>query len=196
MRHLAPGFSAPVRDAQAAFRALLEAMARPGTIVVPRAPPSTPLPPAMGALALTLLDADTPVWLDATEGREEALAWLRFHCGCRIVAEPAAAAFVLVTDPARMPPHAALNAGSDEYPDTSATLVVAVEALGRGESLRLAGPGIDGAATLRVTGLPPRFLAEREANHKLFPRGIDCILVCGESLAALPRSTAIADAGA
>lgn len=192
----APGFAAPVRDAQAAFRALLEAMARPGTIVAPRAPPSPPLPPAMAALALTLLDADTPVWLDAAEGREHALAWLRFHCGCRIVAEPQAAAFVLVTAAARMPPHAALHAGSDEYPETAATVVVAVEALGEGKPLRLSGPGIDGAAILRVAGLPACFLAEREANRRLFPRGIDCILVCRDRLAALPRSTAVESDGA
>lgn len=196
MSRLSPGFAAPVRDAQAAFRALLEAMARPGTIVTPGSPPSPPLPPAMAALALTLLDADTPVWLDGVETQADALAWLRFHCGCRIVSDAAEAAFVLVTEAARMPPHAGLDAGSDEYPDRAATLVLAVDALGRGETLRLSGPGIDGTATLRVAGLPGRFLPEREANRRLFPRGVDCVLVAGDSLAALPRGTAILAAGA
>jgi len=191
MTGLGAGFASPVRDAQAAFRCLLDAMARPGSIVVPRAPaaPPAPLPPAMAAVALTLLDADTPLWLD--DGADAARAWLRFHCGCRLVADPGEAAFVFVTDGGRMPEHARLRAGSDEYPDTSATLVVAVEALGSGEPLTLAGPGIDGAAELRVAGLPDRFVAERATNHGLFPRGVDAMLVAGVRLAALPRSTAL-----
>lgn len=193
MRGLAPGFSTPVRDAQAAFRALLEAMARPGTIVVPRAPPAPPppLPAAMAAVALTLLDADTPLWFDSASDSPDASDWLRFHCGCRIVPQPDHAAFLFVTSAERMPAHARLMSGSDEYPDTSATVVVRVEALGRGEELVLSGPGILGETTLRVTGLPPRFVAEREANLRLMPRGVDAILVAGDSLVALPRSTAI-----
>jgi alpha-D-ribose 1-methylphosphonate 5-triphosphate synthase subunit PhnH len=193
MRGLAPGFADPVRDAQATFRALLDAMARPGTIVVPRAPPAPPppLPPAMAAVALALLDADTPLWLDAEADGGEAAAWLRFHCGCRLTPQPDEAAFVFVTYADRMPPHARLRAGTDEYPDTAATLVVSVGALGSGEALVLSGPGIDGTATLRVGGLPAGFVAERSANHRLFPRGVDAILVAGERLAALPRSTAL-----
>jgi alpha-D-ribose 1-methylphosphonate 5-triphosphate synthase subunit PhnH len=193
MSGLAPGFAAPVRDAQAAFRALLDAMARPGTIVTPRAPAAPPalLPPAMAAVALTLLDADTPLWLDAATDDGAASAWLRFHCGCRLVAEAEQAAFLFVTTAERMPPHASLRAGTDEYPDTAATMVIAVDALGQGEALALSGPGIDGDAVLRVAGLPRRFVAERAANRRLFPCGIDAILVAGGQLAALPRSTAI-----
>jgi alpha-D-ribose 1-methylphosphonate 5-triphosphate synthase subunit PhnH len=191
MTGLSAGFASPVRDAQAAFRCLLEAMARPGSIVVPRAPaaPPAPLPPAMAAVALTLLDADTPLWLD--DGAEAVRSWLRFHCGCRLVADPGEASFLFVTDGARMPAHAGLRAGSDEYPDGSATVVVAVEALGRGEALALTGPGIDGTTELRVAGLPDRFVTERAGNLALFPRGIDAMLVAGGRLAALPRSTAL-----
>jgi alpha-D-ribose 1-methylphosphonate 5-triphosphate synthase subunit PhnH len=197
MRGLSPGFAAPVRDSQAAFRALLDAMARPGTIVVPRAPPAppSPLPPAMAAVALVLVDRDTPLWIDAGQDGGEAVEWIRFHCGCRLVPQPEEAAFVFVTCPQRMPAHARLRAGTDEYPDTSATLVVSVDALGSGEVLRLTGPGIDGATTLRVGGLPDRFVAERAENHRLFPRGVDAILVAGERLAALPRSTAVVRQG-
>jgi alpha-D-ribose 1-methylphosphonate 5-triphosphate synthase subunit PhnH len=192
---LALGFASPVRDAQAAFRAVLAAMAEPGRIVTPAAPaaPPSPLPAAMAAVALTLVDADTPLWLDAAARAGEAPSWLRFHCGCRIVADPAEASFAFCTESAAMPPMHCFATGTDEYPDGGATLVVAVHALGAGPALALSGPGIAGTTSLRVAGLPPGFVADRAANHRLFPRGVDTILVAGGMLAALPRSTAVAE---
>ena len=193
MTTLAPGFVDPPRGAQAAFRRLLEAMARPGTVTVLDAPPAPlPLAPAAGAIALTLCDADTPVWLDAALGAPEVTGWLRFHTGCRIVAAPEHAAFAFAADPAALPLDR-LPAGSDEFPDRSATAVLQVAGLDEGVSLRLAGPGIDTEATLRARGLPPGFVAWRAANHARYPRGLDVILVAGVSLAALPRSTSVAE---
>jgi len=174
---------------------VLAAMAEPGRIVIPAAPAVSPppLPAAMAAVALTLVDAETPIWLDAAAMAGDAPAWLRFHCGCRIVSDPAEAAFAFCADAAAMPPMALLAAGTDEYPEGGATLVVGVEALGSGPALSLRGPGIAGVVSLRATGLAPQFLAERAANHRLFPRGVDTILVAGGRLAALPRSTAVVE---
>ncbi len=89
------GFADQVIDSQACFRAVLEAMSRPGRVQQLAAPPEIPpgLSPAAAAVLLTLVDADTPLRLSA--GRE-AEAWVRFHCGCPIVTE--GADFVL--DPA------------------------------------------------------------------------------------------------
>ena len=59
---LLPGFADPVGDAQKTFRAVLEAMARPGTIVVPpvvAAAPS-PLAPVTAAVQLSLAEHVTP----------------------------------------------------------------------------------------------------------------------------------------
>jgi alpha-D-ribose 1-methylphosphonate 5-triphosphate synthase subunit PhnH len=194
---LSPGFAAPVEDQQACFRAVLEATSRPGTIVTlagPAAPPA-PLGGAMAAVALTLVDADTPLWLDDAIIAGTAPAWLRFHCGCRIVSDPAAASFALAADAASLPPLSRFFAGTDEYPDRGATVVVAVAALGAGETLTLSGPGIAGTTTLAVTGLPQGFVAMRAANHRLFPRGVDVILVAGNRLVSLPRSTAVSSPG-
>jgi alpha-D-ribose 1-methylphosphonate 5-triphosphate synthase subunit PhnH len=189
---LSPGFADPVRDAQACFRALLEATARPGTLARLTCPaPPPPLPEAMAAAALTLIDADTPVWLDAVAASPSACAWLRFHCGCRIVAEPENAAFALVAGPAHLDTLARLPAGTDEYPDRGATAIIAVTGFGAGEALRLSGPGIAGHAVLAVDGLPEGFIAARAANHALFPRGIDHVLVVGAAAVSLPRSTRI-----
>ncbi len=188
---LTPGFASPVRDAQAAFRALLEASAQPGSVVdlrVPDAPPAG-LPPAMAAIALTLVDADTPLWLD--DAARDATPWLRFHCGCRIVTTPEHAAFLFAAEAAALPAMDRLDAGTDEYPDRGATVVISVTGFRRGKALRLTGPGIDGTRIVKVDGLPQGFVAARAANHRLFPRGVDAILVSGNDAIALPRSTAI-----
>ena len=134
MSALAPGFADPPLAAQACFRRLLEAMARPGTVVTLDPPPAPPpLAPAAGAVALTLCDADTPVWLDAALAVPAVLDWLRFHAGCRIVAAPEEAAFAFAADPAV--PFDRFQVGSDEYPDRSATVVLQIDAFGAGAAL-------------------------------------------------------------
>ncbi|RAI60537.1 phosphonate C-P lyase system protein PhnH [Roseicella frigidaeris] len=186
---LAAGFAEPVLDAQACFRAALEAMARPGRVQRVAAPPEAPPPlgGAAAALLLTLADADTPVWLDAGP---EAEAWARFHAGCPIAAAPGEAAFLLAAGP--MPPLASLAAGSEEEPHRSATLILQVAALAEGEGWRLSGPGIEREHRLRVEGLPPGFAADWAANQARFPQGVDLFLCAGDRLAALPRTTHLA----
>jgi len=185
------GFADPVLDAQACFRAVMEAMARPGRVLSAAAPePPEGLGPAMAALALTLCDADTPLWTDAGEA---ACAWLAFHTGAPRVEDPGAAAFVLATR--AVPPLAALAAGSDEAPQEGATLLAEVAGLTSGAGWRLSGPGIAGAHRLAVAGLPADFPAQWAANAARFPRGVDVILCAGTALAALPRSLSLAEAG-
>lgn len=192
MSGLTPGFAEPVADAQACFRDLLEAMARPGRVHgltgLPQAP--APLAPAAAAVLLTLADAETPVWTDAGPAAEE---WLRFHAGCPLVAEPGAAAFLLATK--GMPDLAALETGTEEEPHRSATLVLQVGSLSEGGAWRLSGPGIERVHRLGVAGLPAGFLAAWTANGARFPRGVDLVLCAGQRLAALPRTTHIEEAG-
>ncbi|HEV7457493.1 MAG TPA: phosphonate C-P lyase system protein PhnH [Roseococcus sp.] len=188
-----PGFNNPVLDAQAGFRALMEAMARPGRSqrVIP--PPDLPagLEPAAAATILTLADAETPLWTDAGE---EARAWIAFHTGAPLVAEPGAAMLLLNVQPA-MPPLLSLLAGEDEAPQEGATLIRQVEGLSEGSGWRLAGPGIEREHRLAVTGLPQDFLAQWRANAARFPRGVDVVLCAGAALAALPRSLALREGG-
>lgn len=186
-----PGFADPVLDAQAAFRAVMDAMARPGRITAAALPePPAGLGPAMAAVALALCDADTPLWTDADA---EARAWLAFHTGAPFVQDPAEAAFLLATR--TPPPLAALAAGSDEAPQDGATLVVEVAGLAPGTGWQLSGPGIAGAHRLRVAGLPDDFAAQWAANAARFPCGVDAILCAGGALAALPRTLRLAEAG-
>jgi alpha-D-ribose 1-methylphosphonate 5-triphosphate synthase subunit PhnH len=191
---LEPGFTDPVHGAQAAFRAILDAMAHPGRIcAMPdglAAPPPAPLGRAGALVALTLCDLDTPVWLD--QALMPAAPYLAFHCGAVIARSPADADFVFAAELDGLPPLDAFALGSDEYPDRSATLVIEVAALTGGRKIGLAGPGIDGAAHLAIAGLPERFWAERAALEELFPRGLDLLFTSFLRLAALPRSTRIA----
>ena len=178
------GFANPVLDSQRCFRAVLEAMSRPGRIQQVEAgfTPPAPLNLAAAAVLLTLADADTPVWLDAPGAAD----WLRFHAGCPLVAEAAQAQFALASG--AMPALATLNPGTEEEPHLAATLLVQVAALRPGAGWRLTGPGIEHEHRLLVEGLPADFPAQWAANHARFPRGVDVVLCCGNALAALPRT--------
>jgi alpha-D-ribose 1-methylphosphonate 5-triphosphate synthase subunit PhnH len=192
---LLPGFAEPSLDSQRVFRATLEAMARPGTIM--RVPatiePPTPLDRVTAALLLALADQDTPLWLDHAACNAETEAWLRFHCGCPIVSAPELANFAVIADPAAMPPLAAFPCGSDEYPDRSATVIIQVPSLTAGGAWILKGPGIRHRAELTVAGLAPDFKDQAGANHALFPRGVDLVFASGDQIVALPRSTRLGD---
>jgi alpha-D-ribose 1-methylphosphonate 5-triphosphate synthase subunit PhnH len=188
---LAPGFSDPVLASQEVFRSVMEAMARPGLIAAVAADvaPPAPLGIAAASLALTLLDFETPVWLDRDlAGAADIAGWLKFHTGAPITAEPSAAAFAFIAAPADMPAFDRFCLGSVEYPDRSTTLVLQVKRLSEGGPFRLTGPGIKGARTLCASPLPPELVDRMAANRELFPRGVDVILACGRELAALPRS--------
>jgi alpha-D-ribose 1-methylphosphonate 5-triphosphate synthase subunit PhnH len=168
-------------------------MNHPGRVVNLEACGVTPEPlhPATGAVCLTLADFDTPLWLDAGASKPDALAYLRFHCGSRIVEAPGWARFAVVAEPGSMPPLAAFNAGSDEFPEGSTTLVVQIGALTAGRGRKLTGPGIKTEARLEARGLPDAFWRGLRDNHALFPRGVDVLLTAGRQLAALPRTTAV-----
>lgn len=186
-----PGFAEPVGDAQATFRAVLDAMARPGKLhnVGEQLSAPAPLDRATAAVLLTLVDNETPLWLDPAAAT--ARDWLAFHCGADLVDAADAAAFVLALS---LPELSALAAGSDEAPEGSATLILQVETLGAGARYRLAGPGLREPAVLEAQGLPADFVAAWRQNHALYPRGVDIILCAGTTIAALPRSVAIEEA--
>ncbi len=192
---LAPAFADPVRASQAVFRSVMDAMARPGAIVatggLARAP--QPLSLAAAAVALTLLDYETPVWLDpALAQSPEIAAWLRFHTGAPLTDDPRQAAFGFIADPPRMPQFEAFSQGSMEYPDRAATLVLQIGRLSDNGGFCLSGPGIRGSRALLASPLPADFAARMRANRALFPRGLDIILASDTMLAALPRSVHVA----
>lgn len=190
---IAPGFADPTRDSQAVFRRVMDAVARPGTIqdlsFAPEPPPG--LGRAAAAMALTLFDFETKVWLDPLVRTGAAADWLRFHCACPLTEAPGEAAFAIVIDAADCPPLSAFHPGDAKYPDRSTTLLVQVPALVGGRCATLEGPGIKGRSALAPEGLGAGFWAQVQANHDHFQFGVDLILAAGDLIAALPRSTRV-----
>jgi alpha-D-ribose 1-methylphosphonate 5-triphosphate synthase subunit PhnH len=148
------------------------------------------------AIALTLFDHDTPVWLDAgMSDTSDVAKWLKFHTGAPVIADSRVCHFALVGDPRALPALDRFAFGSNEYPDRSTTLILQVESLSLGPAIELRGPGIDGTAVLRAS-IQPADLVERLAvNAALFPRGIDVVLAHDDLIVAIPRTTRLAAKG-
>lgn len=191
------GFADKVVSAQNTFRSVMEAMARPGNVQRITASSGAPAGVMQGAaaIALTLFDHDTPIWLDPSLATSEVSKWLKFHTSAPVVSDPSICSFALIGDAAALPSLSSFSFGSSEYPDRSTTLILQVESLSEGPAFELQGPGIDGAARLQAQ-IQPRDLFERLAvNAALFPRGIDVVLVHDNSIVAIPRTTRLVAQG-
>lgn len=176
------GFSdAPVQSAHA-FRAVLQALSRPGTLHdLTGATPPAPMSVAAGVLLLTLCDGTTPVHLAGAHDCPALRDWITFHSGAPLVAADRAVFAIGAWD--ALQPVERFAIGQPDYPDRSATLIVELPDLNaKGPSLT--GPGIRDAAHL---SLPET--AAFAANRALFPLGFDCFFTAGPRVAGLPRST-------
>jgi alpha-D-ribose 1-methylphosphonate 5-triphosphate synthase subunit PhnH len=182
--------SNPVFAAQATFRAVLDAMARPGTIhTIEAAAAPSPLSPTAAAVALTLCDHDTPLWLDAAlRVSAPLIEWLRFHCNAPVVDRPCDAAFAFLSAAPELPPFSDFNIGTPDYPDRSTTVVIQIASFRAGARLTLTGPGIAERRSFHVDPLPKDFSDQLAANRALFPCGVDLLLVADGEIAALPRT--------
>ena len=181
---LSGGFAQAPQQSARAFRAALEALSRPGTIVaVEGATPPPALSVAAGVLILTLCDGTTPLHLGLSLDTAALRDWITFHTSAPLVA--AEGARFAVGTWADLAPVSRFAIGTPDYPDRSATLIVEMTDL-RATGARLTGPGMESAAHLSLpeTGA---FIA----NRRHFPQGFDTFLTCGDRLAALPRSTRI-----
>lgn len=187
---LCTGFADPVHDAQAAFRSVLNALARPGqqfTLGHPVA--GLTLGPAMAHLLLALTDDDTAVWWQQLDTAPA--GWLRFHTGASAVSAPADAAFAVLTDLSNMPALNVFAAGSVASPEKSATLLLEVPSLHQGPAVEWRGPGIQDMQTVRLGGLPDNFWSQWQANYAAFPQGVDIVFTCGGEALGLPRTTRV-----
>jgi alpha-D-ribose 1-methylphosphonate 5-triphosphate synthase subunit PhnH len=182
----------PVTENQATFRALMDAMARPGNIKeLERIDAPAPLAAGTAAIVRSLTDYETPVWLDDALAAEPAVAaWIRFQTGAPIAADPRQATFALVGNANALSDFTTFSPGNADYPDRSPTLIVQVERFA-GAAYSLTGPGIRTEQTLCAEPLPDDFAARWAANGALFPCGIDLVLVAGTNIAAWPRTVRV-----
>jgi alpha-D-ribose 1-methylphosphonate 5-triphosphate synthase subunit PhnH len=195
---LPAGFADKVLSAQSTFRSVMDAMARPGSVQRIAAAAGAPHPMMRGtaAIALTLFDHDTPLWLDPLMSEtSDAAKWLKFHTSVPVIADSSICSFALIGDAGALPDLDRFSFGSNEYPDRSTTLILQVESLTQGPTFELRGPGIDGTTVLQAA-IQPSDLFERLAiNAALFPRGIDVVLVADDAIVAIPRTTRLVAKG-
>ncbi|KQW61601.1 MULTISPECIES: phosphonate C-P lyase system protein PhnH [unclassified Ensifer] len=187
----AGAFADPVFSAQSVFKSLMDGFARPGQIIRLEASsiPPAPMGAAAGAVALTLCDHDTAVWLTPALGKSAVPQWIAFHTGAPVTDTKTDARFAFVEKGAPVLGFDQFSLGTQEYPDRSTTLVIEIEALTGGETLTARGPGIKDDITIAVRGLPEVFLDFWSANRAIFPRGIDLVLTAGDSVLCLPRTS-------
>lgn len=178
------GFQQPAIDAAHAFRAIMEAMARPGKInKVTGAVPPQPLSVAAGACVLTLCDHETPIYLVGEHDNAMVREWISFHTGSPLV-NAEACLFALGTWDVMLPLNR-FSVGTAEYPDRSATLIVELDELSNEGSI-LSGPGIESTVKL---SLPISDVLKH--NHRQYPLGLDFLFTESSRIAALPRSTEV-----
>jgi alpha-D-ribose 1-methylphosphonate 5-triphosphate synthase subunit PhnH len=184
----------PVRETQLTFRVLLDTMARPGTVrQLPVAAEGAPVNPWLAATLLTLLDHEVGLAVEPFAGAEAIELYVRQRTAARPTTAEQADFVVVSWDTVDSSLPLRLRAGTLEYPNDSATLLILVPPLGETSGLRLnlAGPGVPAGYTAWVGGLSPALFAARDEAAE-YPCGIDLLLIdpSGQVL-ALPRSTAI-----
>jgi alpha-D-ribose 1-methylphosphonate 5-triphosphate synthase subunit PhnH len=195
---LPAGFADKVLSAQTTFRSVMDAMARPGSVrrIVSAAGAPAAMMRGTAAIALTLFDHDTPLWLDPRMSETSDVAkWLKFHTGAPVIADSSICSFALIGEARALPALDRFAFGTNEYPDRSTTLILQVESLTQGPALELRGPGIDGTAVLQAAIQPPDLFERLAVNAALFPRGIDVVLVADDAIVAIPRTTRLVAKG-
>lgn len=187
---LAAGLVDGVHESQQAFRALLDALARPGQARwVGEALPGVALGGALARLLLCLSDDETPVWWQQSDAGLP--QWLRFHTGATPAQRPELAAFAVLSGIQQGLALAHFAAGSTESPEFSCTLLIELPSLSGGPELEWRGPGIQTQQRVALQGLPADFWSQWQVNHAAFPQGVDIIFTCGEQALGLPRTTRV-----
>ena len=178
------GFATPAVDAANAFRAAMNAMARPGRLQeISGAQPPAGISPAAGCLLLTLCDPETGIFLAPDVDSPALRSWLAFHTGAPFMAADRAD-FALGSWEALMP-LSTYRIGTTEYPDRSTTLIVELPEFAA-PNASLTGPGIKDSMSFALPDV-----AACQGNAAQFPLGVDFFFTSGAQLAALPRSTSI-----
>lgn len=183
------GFNDMPTEAARQFRAIMNAIARPGRIeILDGATPPAPMSVAAGVMVLTLCDPDTGLYLAGDHDTADVRAWVQFHTGALIVSAEEADFAIGRWD--ALAPLNAYAIGTPDYPDRSATLIVEMDAVSA-DGATLTGPGIKDMAHL---SLPETGAFQK--NAQLFPLGLDFFFCAQNRLASLPRTTKVADKGA
>jgi alpha-D-ribose 1-methylphosphonate 5-triphosphate synthase subunit PhnH len=163
---------------QRVFRALLNAMARPGTVHTANPHPQS----GRFAAAVSLLEAvlDHEVTFAIVPEQADLTDTLLRLTGS-YVAPPDQADYLLGEGGGVLRALQQAKEGTAEFPDKSATVLAVVAALsaapGGGLPLKLAGPGIRETRTVWVDGFAPECRGAFVERNRDLPMGIDLVLV-------------------
>lgn len=163
-------------EANSTFDALLWAMSAPGMIRQL---------PAHGELPVVRALLDREVKANASD---TSLTLEIIQCGAQITGI-GDADYVFFGDMVSSEPLRSVKLGSDLHPEHAATLIVRAQ-LTQGETLELSGPGIEHSRLLQIGGLPGGFWQLRRSLIR-YPMGFDLLLVDGDCLVGIPRSTCV-----
>jgi alpha-D-ribose 1-methylphosphonate 5-triphosphate synthase subunit PhnH len=181
------------QDLALLFRSILGCFSKPAVAVKLTTPANAPPPllPSTAAIALTLFDYQTPVWLSTSVNTDAVRKFIRFHTGATITTRADEAGFAIITlDEANAdwPP---FNMGTHAYPDRSTTLIVQIPSFCGGSPVQVSGPGLKESVSLCVEAAYADFWKRVQDNNSLFPIGLDVILASSHHIAALPRSSRV-----
>ena len=182
------------------FRAVLEAVSRPGKVVDLPAGVATSVPPAaVPVLALADLDVSVAT-LEAGDGSspdgERWASSIRAVTGCRLAAASDADMVVAIRPPSRVDVDS-LRVGTAHAPERGARLFVQCDAIIEGSTpagttIRILGPGASAGRTITVNGADADVFRALVAANRGFPAGVDTWLVAGDRrMVGIPRSSRI-----
>jgi len=190
-------------DSQAVFRALLDALSRPGTVLQLPERPYPGAPPGFCRPALSVLKTlcDHRVTFAVGSGMRsmELVRYLEINLATRHES-PGEADYALFDGRIYDDDFRRLKRGTPELPETSATALVCVDWLAEGRAetaqpsfrMGLEGPGIEGRAVLQAAGFHPGYAAARAEANRYHPEGIDLFLLDSRGrLAGIPRTTSV-----
>lgn len=173
----------PPETAQPVFRAVLDALARPGTVA--RLPAGGAVPPALLPV-LALADLDTPVAILSDDDWSDPVGTAT---GAPITG-PAQARFVAALRPPETGEAARFPIGSAASPEAAALVSLAVPELTGGPQRTLRGPGVPDSRAVTPRGVLPQVWTAHAAAA--FPAGFDLLLVDPDGrVLGIPRSTRI-----
>lgn len=199
-----------VFDSQWCFRILTDSMSKPGRLfrleqyIFPGAPEG--FNPGMLTVLKTL--GDNTVSFSAGNYHNNVHRYVELNTGMQL-AEIEHADYILFRGTEYDQSFCAVNEGSLEFPEDSATVIIAVKRVFRGQQpengscgspccsgeqlvLHMTGPGIKDMNRVSVTGFDALYLSNLADKNAIFPLGIDMIIVDEEgNIICIPRTTKV-----
>ncbi|NDJ62218.1 MAG: phosphonate C-P lyase system protein PhnH [Chloroflexi bacterium] len=180
-----PAYTPAEAERRETFLALMNAFSYPGRTYELPLPADAAFADGAQAIADALLDLETSYHTPDTD----LVAKLAQTSARALPVARATYHFYPTIDDAALADIREAHVGTMLYPDQAATLIIGCQ-LNAGNPLRWTGPGINGERRISIDGLPEAFWSLRQTAIR-YPLGWDVVLLAGQIVVGLPRSTRI-----